>query len=297
MPKIIEIKTSARNAVRASSSRGRSTDPRDYQRVARPFAAMAKSFADGFEIEPHSHPRDQLIYAVSGLMRVRTERDAWIVPPDRAVYLPARMIHSISMRGAVEMRTLYIARNAAGTAFSGEVASGSRQKTRQLKDILPSGPTVIAVSRLLRELVLALVDEPLLYDQAGRGGAIVSLIVSEIARAQRLPLVIPMPRDPRLRRVCAGLIADPSDLRTLDGWSEIAGASARTLARLFESELELTFTAWRQRVRFHNALEAIARDEPIERIARLNGYRSPSAFAAAFRSVMGHAPTGRAAAR
>ena len=169
----------------APSSRARSTDPRDYQRVARPFAAMAKSFTDGFEIEPHSHQRDQLIYAVSGLMRVRTERNAWIVPPDRAVYLPARTIHSISMRGDVEMRTLYIARDAAGVAFSGEVASGSPQKTRQLKDILPAGPTVMAVSRLLRELVLALVDEPLLYDQAGRGGAIVSLIVSEIARAQR----------------------------------------------------------------------------------------------------------------
>ena len=183
----------------APSSRARSTDPRDYQRVARPFAAMAKSFTDGFEIEPHSHQRDQLIYAVSGLMRVRTERNAWIVPPDRAVYLPARTIHSISMRGDVEMRTLYIARAAAPD--------------------LPAGATVMAVSRLLRELVLALVDEPLLYDQAGRGGAIVSLIVSEIARAPRLPLVIPMPRDPRLRRVCARLLADPSDLRTLDGWS------------------------------------------------------------------------------
>jgi len=91
----------------------RSTDPRDYQSVARPFAAMAKSFADGFEIEPHSHARDQLIYAVSGLMRVRTAHDAWIVPPDRAVYLPARTTHSISMRGDVEMRTLYIARGAA----------------------------------------------------------------------------------------------------------------------------------------------------------------------------------------
>ena len=214
----------------ASSSRARSTDPRDYQRVARPFAAMAKRFTDGFEIEPHSHPRDQLIYAVSGLMRVRTERNAWIVPPDRAVYLPARTIHSISMRGDVEMRTLYVARDAAGVAFSGEVASGSPQKTRQLKDILPGGPTVMAVSRLLRELVLALVDEPLLYDQAGRGGAIVSLIVSEIARAPRLPLVIPMPRDPRLRRVCARLLADPSDLRTLDGWSRDCGR-LRTHAR------------------------------------------------------------------
>jgi AraC-like DNA-binding protein/quercetin dioxygenase-like cupin family protein len=254
-----------------TSLRPRSTDPRDYQRVARTFAAMAKCFADGFEIAPHSHARDQLIYAVSGLMRVRTEREAWIVPPDRAVYLPARVTHSISIRGDVEMRTLYIVRNAVPE--------------------LPSEATVIAVSALLRELVLALVDEPVLYDQAGRGGTIASLIASEIVRAPRLPLVIPMPRDPRLRRVCTRLLADPSDPRTLDGWSEGVGASARTLARLFESELHLTFTAWRRRVRFHNALEAIARDEPIERIARDNGYRSPSAFAAAFRAVMGHAPT------
>jgi AraC-like DNA-binding protein/mannose-6-phosphate isomerase-like protein (cupin superfamily) len=249
----------------------RSTDPRDYQRVARPFAAMAKRFRDGFEIAPHRHERDQLIYAVSGLMRVRSESEAWIVPPDRALHMPAGITHSISMRGEVQMRTLYIARNA-----------GPR---------LSADATVIAVSPLLRELVLALVDEPVLYDRVGRGGAIVALIVSEIARAPRLPLVIPMPRDPRLRRICTQLLTDPSDRRTFEAWAEIAGASARTLARLFESELNLTFTEWRQRVRFHNALEAIARDVPIERIARDNGYRSPSAFAAAFRTIMGQAPT------
>jgi AraC-like DNA-binding protein/quercetin dioxygenase-like cupin family protein len=260
-----------------TAPRARSTDPRDYQRVARPFAAMAKSFADGFEIAPHHHTRDQLIYSVSGLMRVRTEHAAWIVPPDRAVYVPGRTIHSISMRGDVAMRTLYIARNAVPD--------------------LPSGATVMAVSDLLRELILALIDEPILYDRTGRGGAIVSLILSEIMRAPRLPLVIPMPHDPRLRHLCTRLIANPSDMRTLDEWSDSAGASARTLARLFESELRLTFTAWRQRVRFHNALEAIAQGQPIERIAADNGYRSPSAFSAAFRALMGHAPSGLRSAR
>lgn len=251
----------------------RSTDPGDYQNVRRPFAAMAKSFPDGFEIAPHHHKRDQLIYAVSGVMRVRTAQEAWIVPPDRAVYVPGHTTHSLSMRGAVAMRTLYIA--------PGAVA------------LLPGGPTVIGVSDLLRELILALIAEPLLYEVAGRGGAIVSLLVSEIARAPRLPLVIPMPQDTRLHRVCDALLATPADPRTLDGWSHVAGASARTLARLFESELKLSFSGWRQRVRFHNALEAIARGEPIGSIAAQNGYRSPSAFSAAFRGVMGYAPSGR----
>ncbi|MGG6496367.1 UNVERIFIED_CONTAM: cupin domain-containing protein, partial [Bacteroidetes bacterium 56_B9] len=90
------------------------------------------SFKDGFEIEPHHHARDQLVYAVTGVMRVRTADEAWIVPPDRAVYLPARTVHAISIRGHVEMRTLYIARDA--------------------RDDLPAAPTVLEVSPLLREL-------------------------------------------------------------------------------------------------------------------------------------------------
>src|SRR5436309_14788210 len=139
MPKIVEILTGRKMPAtrRKRPAPAPSTDPRDYQNVRRPFAAMGKSFPDGFEIAPHHHKRDQLIYAVSGVMRVRTAQEAWIVPPDRAVYVPARTIHSLSMRGDVAMRTLYIAQGAAPA--------------------LPPRPTVIGVSDLLRELVLALI--------------------------------------------------------------------------------------------------------------------------------------------
>ena len=251
--------------------RNRSTDASDYQFVPRPLAAMSKSFEHGHEIAPHHHARDQLVYAVSGVMRVRTVSEAWIVPPDRAVYLPAQTVHSIGIRGQVEMRTLYIARRAS--------------------DDLPDAPTVLEVLPLLRELVLALIEEPVIYDEQGRGGAVALLILSEIAKARRLSLVIPMPRDPRLLRLCNALLADPASRLTLESWVDTAGASSRTLARLFESELGLSFAAWRQRVRFHNALEAIVAGEPISRVAERNGYRSSSAFSAAFRKAMGHAPS------
>ncbi len=249
----------------------RSTNSDDYQKVPRPIAAMSKTFKDGFKIAPHHHSRDQLVYSVTGLMRVRTRAEAWIVPPDRAVYLPARVEHSIGIRGLVTMSTLYIAPG--------------------VQDGLPLAPTVLEVSALLRELVLALIDEPVMYDEHGRGGALAALIFSEITRARRLPLVIPMPRDPRLLRVCNAMLADPADRRTLDDWADQAGASVRTLARLFDEELRIGFVAWRQRVRFHNALEDIVAGEPIGLIAKRNGYRSASAFSAAFRNVMGHHPS------
>ena len=249
----------------------RSTDPQDYQQVARPLAGMAKSFADGFEIAAHHHQRDQLLYAVAGIMRIRTAREAWIVPADRAVYIPASTAHSVSMRGAVEMRTLYLAPGSAPD--------------------LPARPVAIQVTSLLRALIMALVEEPVLYDESGRGGAIASLIHSEIARADRLSLVVPMPADVRLSRICLALLSEPSDRRTLDQWAERAGASPRTLARLFQEEVGLSFAAWRQRVRFHNALEALVRGEPLIRVAARNGYRSASAFSAAFRKTMGQAPS------
>lgn len=249
----------------------RSTDASDYQHLPRAVAAMAKSFADGHEIPLHHHRRDQLLYAVSGIMRVRTGAEAWIVPPDRAVYIPGGTEHSVSMRGAVEMRTLYLEPGAAPG--------------------LPRAPAVIQVTDLLSALIVALIEEPLLYDEEGRGGAIAALIHSEIARAGRLSLVVPMPADPRLARMCLALLADPADDRTLGAWAELAGASARTLARLFRDEVGLSFAAWRQRVRFHNALEALVRGEPLVRVAARNGYRSPSAFSAAFRNAMGMTPS------
>ena len=255
----------------SSPPRKRSTDPDDYQDVPRPLAAMAKSFTDGHEISLHHHRRDQLLYAVSGVMRIRTEHSAWIVPPDRAVYIPALTAHSVSMRGPVEMRTLYIVPGSAPD--------------------LPAAPLAIQVSSLLRALIMALIEEPLLYDEVGRGGAIAALIHSEIARADRLSLVVPMPVDSRLGRICLALLADPSDARTLDRWAELAGASPRTLARLFRAEVGLSFAGWRQRVRFHNALEALVRGEPLAAVASRNGYRSPSAFSAAFAKAMGASPS------
>jgi len=247
----------------------RSTDPAAYQTVPRPVAAMAKRFPPGFQITPHAHARDQLLYAVSGVMRVQTETEAWIVPPDRAVYLPAGTRHTVAIRDDLEMRTLYID-NGAGVA---------------------ARPSVLEMSDLLRALILALIEEPVVYDEDGRGGLIARLILIELAAARRLPLVVPMPTDRRLRRVCDALLANPESTASLEVLACEAGASARTLARLFKRQLNMGFAAWRQRVRFHNAVEALAAGDAIGQVARDNGYRSASAFSAAFRKAMGMTPS------
>ena len=249
----------------------RSTDPADHQTVARPLAAMAKRFVDRFEIAEHQHPRDQLLFAVEGVMRITTDTQAWIVPPDRAVYIPGGIPHRVSMRGDVAMRTLYIE----GAKIAG----------------MPRQPAALIASDLLRELILAFLAEPVLYDEAGRGGLLARLIFDEIREAIPQALAIPLPRDPRLKKLCDALLAEPSSRRTLEAWSTVSGASARTLARLFEREVGMPFAVWRQRLRFHNALESIVRGDPIGSVAKRNGYRSSSAFSSAFRRAMGISPS------
>ncbi|MEM9472736.1 MAG: helix-turn-helix transcriptional regulator [Pseudomonadota bacterium] len=249
----------------------RSTDPADYQDLPQPIVVMAKSFADGYAIPTHEHQRDQFLYAVSGVMRLRTDSDAWIVPPDGAAYIPAGLLHSVSMHGDVDMRTLYID------------PSVVRKRRRQL--------SVVAVPALLKELILALGDEPVDYGADSRGSLIAQMIEQEIHLAKALSLHVPLPRDPRLQKLCAELLADPSDRKTLDGWSDVTGASARTLARLFDRDLGMSFVQWRQRVRFQSALEALSQGVPVSTVARQHGYRSPSAFTAAFVKATGHAPS------
>lgn len=245
----------------------RSIDPRDYQELPQSLAVMAKRFNDGFVIDPHQHLRDQLIYAVSGVMRIGTSDDAWVVPPDRALLMPAGIEHSIEICGDVEMRTLYIA-----SSSSSEIK-------------------VLMVSPLLRELITALAGEPMDFSGNRRAEQIAELITTELASATALPLNIPLPRDARLQKVCQQLLADPSTVMSLEELSERTGASPKTLARLCKTDLGMTFSVWRRRVRFSKAFELLGSNHSIKEVASKCGYESPSAFTFAFKKEFGASPT------
>lgn len=258
------------NRTRRPAAVKRSTDPKDYQHVPRPVAAMPKPFKDGDVVPPHRHRRAQLIYAAQGVMRVTTEGGAYVVPPQRALWVPAGAEHSLRMQGDVAMRTLYIEPRA---------AQG-----------MPRDCMVVEVSPLLKALVLAAMEEPVLYDRRSRAGQVMRLILTELRRAPRLPLSIPMPRDARLLRLCGSLLRHPNSDATFDHWAEHIGASARNLARLFQRETGLSFGAWRQQVRLVEALSLLSTGAPIGRVAEQLGYRSASAFSQMFRRALGRTP-------
>lgn len=248
----------------------RSTNAEDYQRVARPVAAMPKDFPSGHHIARHSHPRGQLVYATRGVMRVATDQGTWVVPPQRALWIPPGIEHEIRMSGAVAMRTLYIAP---------ETAKG-----------LPVDCQVIEVSELLRALILAAMEEPVDYDSGSRGEAIAQLLLHELRGVAVVPLHLPLPQDARLQAICRRVqesLSDDIDIETL---ARDAGMSSRSLARLFQRETGMGFLAWRQQARLAEALAQLSTGKPVALVASDLGYASPAAFTAMFRRSLGTTP-------
>ena len=237
----------------------------------RPVLSLARDIVRDEVIGRHRHDYAQLLYASSGLMRVQTPVGAWTVPPQRAVWIPPNMVHQVVCVGAVAMRNIYVAPAAAAG--------------------MPGDCRVIAVTPLLRALILAAVGLPRDYGLDGPEGRLVSVLLDQIGCSPAAGLHLPMPRDRRLKVVTDGLIADPADERPLAAWATVAGASARTLARLFQTETGLSFRAWRRQLRLHEALSRLAAGEPVTSVAYAVGYDSPSAFIAMFRRATGTTPS------
>jgi AraC-like DNA-binding protein/mannose-6-phosphate isomerase-like protein (cupin superfamily) len=241
-----------------------------FEQAPRPMAGYANDYAPSHETGMHRHPRAQLLFATAGVMRVTTEPALFTVPPGTGLWVPAETLHGVRMDGTVQMRALFLRADAA--------ASG------------PLTTTVIAVSPLLRELILTVCGEPVVWDARGPVRLVAALVLHEIRRAGTRPLSLPACRDPRLQRVAAALIANPADPRDLDGYATIAGASVRTLARLFRSETGMSFQQWRRQLRMTDALALIAQGVPPSRVAAAVGYASVPAFGAAFRETFGTTP-------
>lgn len=246
-------------------------DPTEGHLPGRPVAALARAYPDGHEITFHRHDRGQLIYAVSGVMEIATAGRLWLVPPQRALWMPPGLEHRLKARGAVALRSIFVHPDAVPAAF-------------------PRLAMAVNVSPLLRELLVRAVEIPGDYDPRGRDGRIMALILDEIAWAPDQPFGLPVADDPRLRRVCDGILADPASALGLEEWAARAGASARTLARLFEKELGLSFRQWRQQARILEALPRLAAGQPVTVVALDLGYETPAAFAAMFRKIMGQTP-------
>lgn len=227
-------------------------------------------YSRGYKSHAHRHRYGQIIYALSGLMTVKSPDGIWMIPAGRAAWVPPLQEHSVEFLSDTEMRSLFI-------------------DSKYAAD-LPTRCRVVTVSPLLKELAI--------YVASAESSAstdieehIVSLISHLLEAALVEPLEVPIPSNPKLRLIYHRLINDPADHRTIEQWGDEIGLGGRTLIRKLKDETGQSFRLWRQQIRLLASLDMIARGEPITTIALEVGYSTPSAYTVAFKDCFGVTPS------
>lgn len=254
---------------------------------ARPLRAKIHRLTTDQHVLPHSHPWAQLAFSTTGITRLSVEHGSYLVPPSRALWIPANVEHAVTVVEDATLLTLYL-HQPRGRCGPGVLPAAEQAPWRECR--------VMEVTELLRALVAQM-------DIAADGGGafpsadvlkrerlLSALVLDELRRAPALRLGVALPRDKRLRALCQAVLDEPARHRTLDAWAHDAGASPRTMARLFRDELGVSFGQWRQQVFLSRALGMAAEGRPMGEIAGELGYASASAFTAMVRRSVGQPP-------
>jgi AraC-like DNA-binding protein len=204
----------------------------------------------------HQHDQHQLALAGKGVLSMSVADTTWVLPPSRALWVPAGIRHSVATTGTTTMLSLYLEPADCPIGWS--------------------APTVVRADGLVGQ------------GERARAEAVLCDVLEPLPVAT---LPTPMPSDERARRVAEALKADPSDDRSLGAWGNEVGASARTLARLFTAETGIGFERWRTHARLAAALPLLADGASIANVAHQVGYATPSALVAAFKREIGVTPT------
>jgi AraC-like DNA-binding protein len=236
----------------------------------RPATTGHRPIEAGGGIGAHWHDRHQIVYAGRGVLSVTTDAGSWVAPATRAIWIPAGTLHQHRAHGETTLHTIGLEENPLGL----------------------DAPSALDVSPLLRELILTYTFDE---SESAERRRLRDVLLDQLRRSPQRPTYLPAARDPRLAAVCTLLRGDTADSRTLTELGAVVGASERTLSRLCNADLGMTFPQWRTQLRLHEALRLLAEGESVTRVAHRTGWASASAFIDTFRRAFGHTPGSRRA--
>lgn len=248
----------------------REDDIRNLEKTPRYLVIRIGSRETGDRLPAHSHGWGQLLYASVGLMTANTKQGIWVVPPHRAVWVPAFVEHEVRFMRSTTMSNVYI--------------------SPQAPVDLPVHCSMVGVTPLLRELIREASTFPKLYDETGSEGRLIRVLIEQIGTMPESPIHLPCPSDSKIQQITDQIQHNPGDAQTLDQWAREIGTSSRTLARKFRLETGMTFGEWRQQAKLLSAMIMLAEQKPVSLIAEDLGYISQSAFISMFRKATGKTP-------
>lgn len=239
-------------------------------RLPRPVYARAESLRAGSHLAPPARLGTAFLRHQRRARRTY-RRGQLLRPPQRAIWIPAQLEHEVVTSTRAEMRSLYIRGDACAWA--------------------PTRCRVLEVTPLARELIKSFCELPVDYPEGDSAESrLVQVLLDQLRLLPEVAFSLPMPREPRLLRLCQALIDEPTQSLTMGDWAQRLGTSEKTLSRLFQRETGMNYRLWRQRQRLLASLNALEAGDSVTGAALDSGYDSTSAYIAAFKGLFGFTP-------
>lgn len=246
-------------------------DPHEVDRP-QPIVTFAEDKPKDRHSEPHSHARGQLVHILQGASTVFTEMGTFIVPPERAVWIPGGMVHKPVYPVKTQFRSLYL----------------REDWSARLSD----KPVVVQVTPLLKELIQEIMAAPRDYALDGPTARVAQVIVDQLKSLPDAPLQLPMPvNHVLLKELCQSILRCPAHLPSLADAAEQTLMSQRTFERRFFDETGgWSYRKWCGQAKLFRALELLSAGRSVGDVAFKLGYEGPSPFISQFRKAFGTTP-------
>jgi AraC-like DNA-binding protein len=218
----------------------------------------------------HSHSWSQLVYAREGVIAVESTNACWVVPTNRAIWVPTGQLHSIKMYGKVFLQTLY---------FESHLEAQIELQFASYE-----------ITSLLRELIAFVCSKGMIHPDTDEHRNLIAFLTFQVRKLRPFPLMVPMPIDQRAKRLASRLIDNPGTEQSLADLCRECGTSLRTMQRVFSQEMGMPLSRWRNQVVMVHAIQMLASDRSITEVSLELGFESASAFIFSFRKYFGVAP-------
>ncbi len=217
----------------------------------------------------HKHSKGQLSYVEGGIAYITCGNRKYVVPARHFFWIPRGMDHILRIGySATVLRSLYFyAHDDASNAFYGKLG------------IYPAS-----------ELLIQMINYTERWDgrHVSRKDDNFEFLVAlkkilPRLDTQALPIILPTTGNEQMQRIIRYLEKNVGERLTIKSVSSQFNISERTLSRLFQSTLQMTFLQYLKTIRMVKAIELILKTQrSIGEIAFEVGYETLSSFSDAF---------------
>jgi AraC-like DNA-binding protein len=222
----------------------------------------------------HFHDVHEIEYACRGMVEVKTEAGHYLLPPHQAAWIPAGLHHQTTLNAGVQ--TLAV-------LFEPRLVPMAGDRVR-----------IIAVSALLREMMRYSVRWPISRTESGMEAdsffQTLGYVVAEALDDER-PLHLPVANDPVVTAATDYTRAH-LDYVALSDVTRAIGVSERTLRRIFNTHLGMSWRSYLLRARVLRSMALLAQpDRSILEVSIAVGFDDVGAFARSFARHCGETPS------